>query len=82
MSEQHSAEYDARLAGLRETWPAFQREGINTALPDTEVVREGWPMPTIYREHEVIHVLCNVIDNLRRELAATRVTPPEGREGA
>lgn len=23
----------------------------------------GWPKPTIYREHEVIHILANLLDN-------------------
>lgn len=75
----HTVESDAILAGLMETWPAFQRE-VDTQHLNTDIVREGWPKPTIYREHEVIHVLCNVIDNLRRELAETRILSPESSE--
>lgn len=60
-------EGEATLAAFRETWPAFQREDINTRRLDTDTVRRGWPKPTIYREHETIHVLLNLIDHLRRE---------------
>lgn len=59
---------DAELAGLKETWSAFQKEDIDTRFPDTDIVRTGWPKPTMYREHEAIHVLCNTIDHLRREV--------------
>ena len=62
-------EIDHVLEAFKETWPAFQREGIDTRYPDTDTVRTAWPKPTLYREHEIIHLLCNVIDHLRREVA-------------
>jgi hypothetical protein len=52
---------------FKDTWPAWQ--GIDTSSIDTDLVRYGWPKPTIYREHETIHILLNEIDNLRTRLA-------------
>lgn len=49
------------------TWPAFQGE-VDTRALDTDMVREGWPKPTVVREHETIHILCNLVDRLRSEL--------------
>lgn len=56
---------------FKDTWSAWQRE-VDTSFPDTDLLREGWPKPTIYKEHEAIHVLANLVDNLRRELDAAR----------
>ena len=65
-------EDDAVIAAFRETWPAFQREIVDTKRLDTDLVRIGYPKPTIYREHETIHVLLNLIDHLRGELAEAK----------
>lgn len=50
------------------TWSAFKPE-VNLDNIDTDVWRIGWPKPTIYREHEVIHLLCNLLD---KALAAVK----------
>lgn len=54
---------------FKDTWPAFQGP-VNLDRVEqigTEVHRMGWPKPTIYREHEAIHLLANQIDALLAE---------------
>lgn len=46
---------------FRETWSAW-RKHVDLSRIDTEVFRIGWAKPTIYREHEVIHVMANALD--------------------
>lgn len=49
------------VESVRATWP-----GLGTLWDvDTDLVRQGWPLPTCYREHEVIHILAGVIDYQR-----------------
>jgi hypothetical protein len=62
---------DPVLAALMATWPAFQSE-VDTRALDTDMVRVAYPKPTVVREHENIHILCNIIDRLRTELDAAQ----------
>lgn len=62
---------DPVLTALAATWPAYQGE-VNTDALDTNIVRMGYPKPTIIREHQEIHILCNLIDRLRSELDAAQ----------
>lgn len=63
-----AAEDEEALPVFMKTWPAFARAGADTTRRlDTETVRRGWPKPTLYREHEIIHLLCHQIDLLRAE---------------
>lgn len=62
---------DPVLTALAATWPAFQGE-VDTRALDTNIVRIGYPKPTIIREHEIIHDLCNLVDRLRSELDAAQ----------
>ena len=62
---------DPVLAALMQTWPAFQSE-VDTRALDTDMVRVAYPKPTVVREHENIHILCNIIDRLRAELDAAQ----------
>lgn len=56
------------IDALREAWsrPEVTPEVLRRA--NTDAFRAGWPMPTIYREHEAIHVLCNLLDAALTEL--------------
>lgn len=53
---------------FKDTWPAYQKDDIDLFALDTDVARFDWAKPTIYREHETIHVLLNTIDQLRKAL--------------
>ena len=64
---------DPVLTALAQTWPAYQGE-VDTRALDTDIVRMGYPKPTIVREHETIHALCNLVDRLRSELDAAQTT--------
>ena len=59
---------DREAEHFKETWPAFQREDVDLWALSTDIVRLGYPKPTIYREHHTIHALLNLIDQLRRQL--------------
>lgn len=52
---------------FQETWSAF--EVSNPDNLNTDWIRKGWAKPTIYKEHEVIHILASVIDQTRVYLA-------------
>lgn len=69
---------DPTLAGLMQTWPAFEGE-VDTRALDTDMTRVAYPKPTVVREHEAIHDLCNLVDRLRAELdsAPTIDTAPD-----
>ncbi len=56
-------------AMFKDTWPAFQQQVSSRALDsiDTDTYRVGWPSPTLYTEHEAIHRMANLIDNLLAE---------------
>jgi hypothetical protein len=34
----------------------------------------GWPKPTIYREHEIIHILCDALDTAMAEIKRLKET--------
>lgn len=52
---------------FKDTWPAFQTDvDVHKININTEYLRIGYPKPTIYREHETIHILANLIDHLRK----------------
>lgn len=68
---------DPVLTALAATWPAYQGE-VDTRALDTNIVRMGYPKPTIIREHETIHTLCNLVDLLRAELDEARATATTG----
>jgi hypothetical protein len=53
---------------FRETWPAFQKGVTDLNALDTDLLRYGWSKPTIYREHEAIHILANLVDALRERI--------------
>lgn len=53
---------------FKDTWPAF--EARNPDHVDTDSIRQGWAKPTIYTEHEVIHLLASALDKTR-VIAAT-----------
>lgn len=48
---------------FEETWSAFEASNPNNL--NTDWIRKGWCKPTIYKEHEVIHILASVIDQTR-----------------
>lgn len=58
----------AEAEPFKDTWPAFRKDDIDVRRLDTNMLRIGWPKPTIYREHETIHVLANLVDQLRKRL--------------
>lgn len=66
--EPHPRVPPVSIEALSETWPAYQFP-VDTMRLDTDLVRQGWPAPTLYREHQMIHQLCNTIDQLREERA-------------
>ena len=53
------------------TWQEWKNRAALANLDDvdTDVFRVGWPAPTIYREHEVIHLLCGLLDKALAERA-------------
>lgn len=57
---------------FKDTWSAF--EASNPDNLNTDWIRKGWAKPTIYKEHEVIHILASVIDQTRAQLDELRST--------
>lgn len=55
------ARHTDKSRAFEPTWAAYKKP-VDLDRVDTDTFRVGWPSPTIYREHEVIHILCNVVD--------------------
>jgi hypothetical protein len=45
---------------------------VDLSYIDTENFRIGWPKPTIYREHEVIHLMANALDEALKQIKSLR----------
>lgn len=51
-----------------DTWDAYKHADVDLDRIDTDVFRVGWPSPTLYREHEVIHIMANLLDQALAEV--------------
>lgn len=62
-----------------ETWTAYRKPVSVDRIQEvgTDNWRIGYPKPTIYREHEAIHILANQVDALLAEIATLRHTSEE-----
>lgn len=57
---------------FQDTWSAFKASNPDNL--NTDWIRKGWCKPTIYKEHDVIHVMASVIDQTRAQLDELRST--------
>jgi hypothetical protein len=47
---------------------SWNKRPINLERVDTDMFRAGWCKPTIYHEHEAIHILCDALDTALAEI--------------